>query len=371
MLSDIAHKVAHRYLLAAFSMDALARLSVLEGIAGVPAGRWLRKGGRGLDLAQGWAAEMGGGLHPYWTGAQNSGLLASAEKAAAGVLKAVSGIDAEDLIQEMIIESTTPGGTKRRQIFYSAGEAIGKDKKKVEQLLEGRLPPSAIAGIPAQMAKRFALSEKKRLRNKMEVSPKDEGAGADIFSQHATVSVDDPNVRQNVLLMSLHSPESFPGGQKIRAIINTTIDRVYSKSEKKAALLKEFFRELAKSKDKYITPTKAQKSQLNKDPDSFYRSVMRSVGSQAAKNLGIPHGRITSEVLGKGKVQDFVEKHLLNNSAIKKVTEEILDSLNFREDFAYGARLAKSKDSASKLRLGPGSYNQSLTDQLQNLKLKT
>lgn len=347
MHHDLISRVAARHILAAFSMDALARLSFLEGIAGVTPGSWLRKKARGFESAENWVAEQGGHLHPNWTTNRNTGMYDAVAKAVASVLRSVSGIDPEDIAQEIISESMLPGGRANRRAFYSAGTAIAKDRGKMAKLLGGELTPRSVQGIPANGAKRLALNEKKRLRERMEGGAPDSTVETrdDFFSQQPTISVDDPNVRQNVLLMAINSPASFPGAEKIRAVIDTTIERVFARNEKKAALMKEFFRELSKGKTKYLVPSADQRSKLKEDPKYFYRAVMRAVSSQAAKNLGIKPGRATTETFGSGgkNVEEFVEKHLTNNPAINKIVDNILDSLEFSTDWAHGARLAKKE----------------------------
>ena len=135
--SNLAARVAARHVLAAFSMDSLARLSFLEGVAGVAPGSWLRQKSRGFQAAENWAAEQDGHLHPNWTTNRNTGMYDAAAKAVTSVLRSVSGIDPEDIAQEIISESMLPGGRKNRRAFYSAGEAIGSDNAKRTKLLEG------------------------------------------------------------------------------------------------------------------------------------------------------------------------------------------------------------------------------------------
>ena len=340
----IAIRVAMRTLLAGFSMDGLARLSFLEGVAGVNPGTWIRQKSRGFTSADEWASMNDGYLHPNWTTNRNTGFYDAVGKAVASVLRGVSGIDPEDIAQEIISESSLPSGRANRRMFYSAGAAIAKDKGKMRKLLDGDLTPASVKGIPAQSAKRLALNEKKRKREQMESAAPDSRLDSrdDFFSQQPTISVDDPHVRQNVLLMALNSPESFPGSEKIRAVIDTVIDRVYSKNEKKAALMKAFFRELASGKSKYLSPSKDQRAQLKKDPSYFYRAVMRAVSSAAAKSVGIKPGRMTNEVFGAGgkNVEKFVEQYLSNNPAINNIVDVILDDLEFSTEWAHGARLA-------------------------------
>jgi len=348
LLQKVTLRLAARHVLAAFSMDALARLSFLEGVAGVPPGTWIRRKAQGFGDADEWAASKDGGLHPNWSTNRNTGMYDEAAKAVASILRGVSGIDPEDLAQEIVSESSLPGGRANRRQFYSAGQAIGKDRPKVQALLEGDLTPAQVRGIAATGAKRLALNEKKRLREKMEVGvPSQEGERDSFIQQQPTVSVDDPNVRENILLMALNSPQSFPGGTKIRAILDNAIDRVFGRKPEKAELMKEFFRELGKGKTKYRLPNKSQLSALNKDPSYFYRVVMKQVGNQAARNLGISNDTgVVTKTFGSGgkNVEKFIEDHVARNPAIQKVVDKILDDLEFSTEFAFGARVGKKSD---------------------------
>lgn len=329
-IENLARKVASRYFSAAFNMDAFARASFLEGVAGVTPGSWIKKKERGFMDAQEWASSQGGLLNPLWTTTRDIGFYNYLVQALKSFLSRVPGIDAEDIAQEVILESSQPTGASRRKVYYSAGQTIGKDPGKRARFLEGKLTPADVKGLAAASAKNVAMDEMKRLQNRMLVLDNSRDEDSQRPESAVTFDIDDPNVRENALLHLLGNPDEVAGGGKLRSIIFSSIDREFSNAPTVKKVFRAFFEELFSGKADSSIPQ--SESDMKKNPDGAYRSVMRSMSGLLARKLDMNHGQV-SRTLGDSaaNVSKFLEEKIATNPQVKAIIQNYLDEMRYTE----------------------------------------
>lgn len=140
-------RVARRNIIALLStkLDQVARLSMLEGAAGVKPGTWTRKGRQGFAEAQ---KHFGPDLAKPWWQSGNSGALDAAMQATRAAFRNayLPGVDPESFVQDSIVGLSPTTGKDTKPLFWHIGEKFsGKEK---EGLGSGQtIPKHAHRGI--------------------------------------------------------------------------------------------------------------------------------------------------------------------------------------------------------------------------------
>lgn len=114
-----------RRIAVAMSWDMFARLSFLEGAAGVPAGSWLKQGAAGFGEAM---TALPNALGD-WIASGDQGLYRMAERAARSAIRfSRMMIEPEDLLHDLLVESSNSQGSPRKKLFYNTGAYFGKER---------------------------------------------------------------------------------------------------------------------------------------------------------------------------------------------------------------------------------------------------
>ena len=108
------------------SLDLLARVSVLEGIAGVKPGTWMRNIVPEKKIVE----VFGPGVRETWLSARDSGLLVAVRRSIEPLLKNTS-VSADDILQPAIVGLGASGEVSRMPLFHGVGKAPGFTVAKV------------------------------------------------------------------------------------------------------------------------------------------------------------------------------------------------------------------------------------------------
>ena len=171
-MRNLTATLTQRYLLARLSpkTDLLARLSILEGAAGVPAGTWLKSPAQGALKAK---EHFGGGLHPSWLKTGNSGLLDAAVKTVQAVLsKMPSAVyDADSYVQSYLIGMSPVTMGPVKSLFWAAGSKI-----PAGDLQDGKSRPLSLRGTIIGFFRKRAIKDfRTGMRNRNVPTTNDEG----------------------------------------------------------------------------------------------------------------------------------------------------------------------------------------------------
>jgi len=315
----MAQSVARRFLLgavnrvAAFNMDMFARLSVLEGAAGVKPGTWLRRGARGFDAA---LEHFGPYLAGAWSTTTSQGVYDAALASAAKVLSGVPDMDAEDLLQKLVARSAKSGGNDRERIFY----AIGKKLAPLEDKLQaGKLLPrdSRVISTAAAWTRRSAI-DALRSHNTRKMVPMEPST----IQQQAPTQELDSDQREALLLLALQSPGG--PGREVRQIIDRLIGQSFPKSE--APIVRVFLQKI--SNPKYRSPAAMRKMFKTFSPDRWFGQALKDVRRQMIEEMKISPQRLTN-VLGSkaSKVFRFLRAKVSKNPTIQKIISDLADEI--------------------------------------------
>jgi hypothetical protein len=340
VLRRIASSVAARYLrgsmvhVAAWNMDMLARLSVLEGAAGVSPGTWLRHKSRGFGMA---LDHFGPRLAASWTSGTNQGVYDKALATATRVLRNVSGTDAYDLVQNMVAASANPSGPARDRVFYSVGAAL---RKHENDLSTGDITPRdrKVLGtldhwVTNQARDVIKSVKEKRTRN---FGPQSVSEGYDPLRTRGTAELDDEE-RANLLLLALQSPGG--PGNEVRRIIDREIDRAFSAAQR--PIVRAFLSKLGNPK--YRSPSQMKKMVTRFSPQKWFTQAYNLIRKEIMDELGVTAQQITN-ALGGGakKVFEFMRRRVGQNSRVKRIVEELADEIELYEPVV--SRIAKEDE---------------------------
>ncbi|NVB41811.1 hypothetical protein G6O69_28520 [Pseudenhygromyxa sp. WMMC2535] len=131
------------------SLDLLARVSVLEGIAGVNPGAWMRNVVPEKEIVE----VFGPRVKANWLSPRDSGLVTAVRRSLEPLLKNTT-TTADDILQPAIIGLGASGEVSRLPLFYGVGKAPGFT---VEKVAAGSLVPRDVLAVANSYARRRAI----------------------------------------------------------------------------------------------------------------------------------------------------------------------------------------------------------------------
>jgi hypothetical protein len=325
----ISLRVARAWIKVAFSMDEYARLSMLEGLAGESPGKWVNKGRRGFGIA----LDRFPNMHPNWTTTRDTGVYRQALGVITKTLQksGVSGVGAEEVLQELNMNAGTPSGPSYRRIFYAVGESNRKHGQD-EALADGKLAPNSplIGGTLNRWVQQKALNVIKSQKEQVEIPYSTNSDKTDVvnpFDNRGTEALTQED-RMRLLLMAMKSNTSI--GNRVRELIDRNIDRHWSKAD--ADIVRAFISRI--SDPKWSSPPKSWK-QRKEDPrpeaEAWFASVVKKIGREVMETLGVSRQRI-SNVLGGGaqNIIKFMEK-VGQDPQLEALVEAFGDEIEYLE----------------------------------------
>jgi len=322
-----ARRVAERYLVAAlsraaaFSMDMFARLSILEGAAGVSPGKWLRRGAAGFGDA---LEHFGPRLAASWTTTRSEGVYDKALAAASRVVSRDSTIEPADLVQDMVVNSTRSGGPDYTRLFYTIGKKLTSHKN---DLGAGTITPrdSRVLGTIGRWVRHYAINQIKKKQNQVTRTFAPGGQGFDPTRTRAAPSLDDEK-RQLLMLLALQSPGG--PGREIRRIIDRLVDQYFPRAER--PIVKVFLEKI--SQPKYRSPAKMRQMVKKFSPKRWFGQAINLVRKEIMQELGVSPQRLTDVLGAKGRnVFRFMREKVGRDPAIKKIVEELAEEIEMLE----------------------------------------
>jgi len=328
MAQQVARQVASRFLLesvsriAGFSMDMFARLSILEGAAGVRPGMWLNSNAAGFGDA---LEHFGPNLASAWTTTTNQGVYDKALSAASRVLSGSSQTDAGDLVQDMIVNSTRASGPDRTRVFYTVGKKLGSFKN---QLGKGDITPrdSKVLGTIERWVRQAALTEIKTLRSRSTQSfaPGTEQGYDPTRSQGAGVL--DEDKRQLLMLLALQSPGG--PGVEVRRIVDRLIDQRWPRQER--AVVKGFLEKI--SQPKYRSPAQMRQMVKKFTPARWFTQTVNLVRKELMSEMGVSSQYLTNVLGPKGRnVFKFFREKVGTDSSVKRIISDLAEEIELLE----------------------------------------
>lgn len=340
VLRQLASAVCARYFtasverVAAWSMDMLARLSILEGAAGVSPGTWLRQKGRGFGIA---LDHFGPKLAASWVSTTNQGVYDKALAAATKILRSVSGSDPHDLVQDMISGSSSSGGPARSRLFYSVGAAL---RKYENDLSAGAMTPDnrRVKGAIDNWVTRAGRDVVKSLRERRETSfgPQlDSGRG--LMRTRGTSELDDEE-RGNLILLALQSPGG--PGNEVRRIIDREIDRAFPSPSR--PIVRAFLEKIGQPK--YRSPGEMKRMVSKFTPAKWFTQAYNLVRKEIMQELGVSTQQLTNALGGNAKkVFRFMRERIGKNPKVRRILEELAEEIEVLEPIV--SRVAKANES--------------------------
>jgi hypothetical protein len=131
------------------SLDLLARISVLEGIAGVKPGTWMRNVVPEKEIVE----VFGPGVRETWLSPRDSGLVVAVRRSLEPLLRNTT-TTADDILQPAIVGLGASGKVSRMPLFYGVGKAPGFTVAKV---MSGQLEPRDMLPVAKSYARRRAI----------------------------------------------------------------------------------------------------------------------------------------------------------------------------------------------------------------------
>lgn len=336
---ESVNAVATRYIRAvcvrqaAWNMDMLARLSVLEGAAGVTPGKWIAQRERGFASA---LEHFGPNLAAAWTSATDRGLYDQAVSVANHALRDTASMDGEELVQELITHSTSAAGPKRQRVFYSIGEIL---RSHEADLLSGKIIPQSplVRGNISRWVENAARDVLTSWREK-NVRPFSSQPGA-TGPHPATHSISDDE-RDNLLLLALQSPGG--SGSELRRIIDALIDRSFTQTER--PIVRLFLEKIAHPK--YRSPAAMKELVKQFKIDKWFTQAFNLVRREIMTETGITPQRLTN-ILGSdaAKVFRFMTDVVGKDTRVKAVLTELAEDIELLEP-GSGQRVASDQGRA-------------------------
>lgn len=315
-----------RLLLAAWSMDQLARLSLLEGAAGVPPGTWLRQKSRGFGAA---LDHFGPNLAGGWTAPTDQGVYDKALAVASRVLRDVARVDANDLLQDLVIGSARSGGPARHRLFYSVGSAL---RKYENDLGQGAITPHdrRIKGTIDRWVTRAA-------RDVLRTQKKEEPSGT-ILDQVSAKMLDD-DTRTNLLILAFQSPGG--SGLEMRRQIDRLIDVSFPSGER--PIVRMFLQKLGEPR--YRSMSEVRRLVSNFDPAKWFVHVYNIIRKELMTELDVSSQRLTN-VLGPHakKVFRFMRERVARDPKVQRIVEELANEIEILEPGVSRIGKKKPKD---------------------------
>lgn len=133
----------------AVSLDVLARVSVLEGIAGMKPGTWMKDTIPTREIVE----VFGPGVKATWLSPRDSGLVTAVRRSLEPLLRNTS-VTADDILQPAIVGLGSKGDLSRLPLFHGVGRAPGFTVAKVRS---GQLQPRDVLPVAKSYARRRAI----------------------------------------------------------------------------------------------------------------------------------------------------------------------------------------------------------------------
>jgi len=342
----LTHEVALRYLRAAvrrkvgaFTMDMLARLSVLEGAAGKAPGTWLRLKERGFGHA---LDHFGPKLAASWTAATDQGVYDRALAVASRTLRNVSGMDADELVQEMTTHSGTSAGPDRKRLFHSVGKAL---RRYENDLGQGAITPdhSRVKGTIDRWVTNAArdVIGSWRERHIRTFGPSTPGG----YDPTRTVGRGglDAEKRQNLLLLALQSPGG--PGTKLRLVIDHLIRRNFPKSE--VPIVRMFLNKIAEPK--YRSADQMRQMVQRFDPNAWFTQAYSRVRREMMDELGVSAQRLTNVLGGNARnVFHFMATKVGTHPTVRRLINNLAEEIELLEPAASRIAVEREEDDDSR-----------------------
>ena len=131
------------------SLDLLARVSVLEGIAGVKPGAWMRNVVPEKEIVE----VFGPRVKATWLSPRDSGLVTAVRRSLEPLLRNTT-TTADDILQPAIVGLGASGELSRLPLFHGVGKAPGFT---VEKVRSGALVPRDVLPVARAYARRRAI----------------------------------------------------------------------------------------------------------------------------------------------------------------------------------------------------------------------
>lgn len=325
----MAQDVMGRFLLgameraAAFSMDMFARLSILEGAAGVNPGTWLRHGARGFGGA---LEHFGPSLAVAWSTTRNEGVYDKALSAASRTLGDHTQMGPEDLVQNLVVNSTRNSGPATSRIFYTVGEKLLSHKT---DLGRGSVTPrdSAVMGAIERWVRQAAIAELRKSRSKKTKSL-EEAAGPRYQTsvpQPAAPVLDDEK-RQLLMLLALQSPGG--PGRELRRVIDTLVDQSFPTKSRR--VVKMFLQKI--SEPKYRSPAKMRQMINTFTPERWLGQTVNIIRREIMSELGVTAQYLTNVLGSKGRnIFKFMRERVGKNRTVMSILDSLAQDINILE----------------------------------------
>lgn len=370
LTNEIVAAVALRYLrgalsvrlattvrLAAWNMDMFARLSILEGAAGLTPGTWLAKKERGFGDA---LAHFGPGLAASWTSPTDQGVFDKAVKVADRMLTDVSGMDGDELVQELVVGSNSPAAPRRSRLFYSVGEAL---KRYENDLGAGVVTPNhaRVKGTIDHWVRRSARDvirswSQKHVQPLSRMELNDPG-GAHVAPVHDQGALSGDQ-RDNLVLLALQSPGG--PGNEIRRTIDHLVERSFTPTER--AVVRMFLEKIADPK--YRSPEQ-MKQLVNKfDPDKWFTQAFNLVRRDILEETKMSAQQLTNILGGNAtKVFKFMHNVVGKDPKVQSIIAQLADEIELLEPgMAQRVGRKSEKNSELTVRQTPVSPHSALRD---------
>lgn len=341
VLRWIASSVASRFVaasmerLAAWNMDMLARLSILEGAAGVSPGTWLRRKERGFGSA---LDHFGPKLAAAWTATTNQGVYDKAVATAARSLRGSHGVDAYDVVQDLVAGSSSSSGPARNRIFYAVGKALRKDR---DALSSGSVTPGhrRVLGTIDNWVTRAArdVYKTKHVKHEVPFAPQSGPGSWDPTKTRGQPELDDEE-RTNLLLLALQSPGG--PGREVRRLVDQEIDRAFPRASR--PIVRMFLQKIAEPK--YRSPQQMRRMVSRFNPSKWFVQALGLVRKEIMKELGATPQQVTNALGGNArKVFKFMRERVGRNRRVRSIIEELADEIELLEPGV--SRVAKGRRS--------------------------
>lgn len=304
---------------AAWSMDQLARLSILEGAAGKAPGTWLRHKSRGFGSA---LEFFGPKLQAAWTSATDQGVYDKAVSTAAKALAGVVDMDAMDLVQNLTVNSGRSSGPDRNRIFHSVGKKIQSHKG---DLGAGEIGPGdwRVVNTINSWVNNAAKDALKSIRHRRTLTF--DPSADPIQRTRGTPELDDEK-REALLLLAMQSPGG--PGLEVRRIIDRLIDQSFPAAAR--PIVRVFLEKI--SQPKYRSADQMRRLVKRFDPRKWFKQALNLVRREMAAEMGLSSQQLTNALGGDAKkVFKFLRERVGKDSRIKGIVADLAGQIELLE----------------------------------------
>lgn len=349
MSSTIQEKSA-RVMLAAWNMDMFARLSLLEGRAGVAPGSWLRRRERGFADA---LEHFSGKLEPRWTTTHDTGLYSTAIRTARSTLSGASGLDADDLVQTLVSESGRPGGKPAHRLFYSVGDGLRKAHRDFDHVSPvDRLVRGSVTNYVKNAARDVykTWQQKHVTHGEIPVSraPTSQGLSDD--------------QKEKLLLLALQTPGQVR--RKVYDVIEHEARQVWPRA---ADVVMVFLEKIA---DPRYRSVQEMKRIMGKrwNVNQWFTQAFNKARREVMNETGISSQALTNLLGSRGKnVFRFMRERVGRNPKIQSIIRDLAAEIELLEPGQFHMGAQDDKEAELTLRQMPKPYFHEMQDWLHGL----